>query len=82
MKGTDKYFRLFQKYFEKCNRRGLACEPDQASPFLTPTRPALFSQTVEILVFDLSAQSGIGRVLGALALRAIDSDGVFGSRNV
>ena len=49
---------------------------------LTPTRRQLFSQTVEILVFNLSAQSGIGRVLGALALRAMDSDGVFGSRNV
>ena len=35
MKGTDKYFCFFQKHFEKCNRRGLAREPDQASPFLS-----------------------------------------------
>jgi len=35
MKGIDKYFYFFQKYFEKCNRRGLAREPDQASPFLS-----------------------------------------------
>ena len=49
---------------------------------LTPTRRTLFSQTVEILVFDLRAHSATARVLGALALRAMDSDGVFGSRNV
>ena len=49
---------------------------------LTPTRRTLFSQTVEILVLSLRAHSATARVLGALALRAMDSDGVFGSRNV
>ena len=49
---------------------------------LTPTRRTLFSQTVEILVLSLRARSATARVLGALALRAMDSDGVFGSRNV
>ena len=49
---------------------------------LTPSPRELFSQTVKILVFDLSAQSGIGRVLGALALRANDLDGGFGSGKV
>ena len=40
MKGIDKYFCFFQKHFEKCNRRGLAREPDQASPFIIKTGAA------------------------------------------
>ena len=73
MKGIDKYFCFFEKYFEKCNRRGLAREPDQASPFLSkPVLPTwkLYSAPMwacyTYVAWCKLSESGFRTILGYL----------------